>query len=83
VLDLEISAAETQLEASASSKSALETLFEGNKWMIIANTLTGVLHWDLVRASFVRASHSDTYAYWISVQSAIGRMVTFPVADNQ
>ncbi|TEB06349.1 polysaccharide lyase family 8 protein [Coprinellus micaceus] len=62
VLDLEISAAETQLEASASSKSALETLFEGNKWMIIANTLTGVLHWDL---------------------SAIGRMITFPVADNQ
>ncbi|KAK7058939.1 hypothetical protein VNI00_001563 [Paramarasmius palmivorus] len=46
ILDLEIEAADTQFTANDTSKQALETLFEGDAWMIYRNTLTGILHWD-------------------------------------
>ncbi|RXW22963.1 hypothetical protein EST38_g2892 [Candolleomyces aberdarensis] len=62
VLDLEIAAAGTQFAAGSDSRHALETLFDGHKWMIYANSLTQVLHFDI---------------------STIGRMITFPVVDNQ
>ncbi|KAJ2927182.1 hypothetical protein H1R20_g9933, partial [Candolleomyces eurysporus] len=62
VLDLEIASAGTQFAAGSDSRHALETLFDGNKWMIYANSLTQVLHFDI---------------------STIGRMITFPVVDNQ
>jgi hypothetical protein len=28
--------------------AAFSSLFDGNKWMIFYNTVTGVLHWDYV-----------------------------------
>ncbi|KAL0579357.1 hypothetical protein V5O48_002633 [Marasmius crinis-equi] len=49
VLDLEIAAAGTQFAANETSKSAMETLFDGDLWMIYRNTRTGTLHWDFVR----------------------------------
>ena len=48
-MDLEIAAAGTQFEAGSESRHALETLFDGHKWMIYANSLTKVLHFDIVR----------------------------------
>ncbi|KAH8823240.1 polysaccharide lyase family 8 protein [Flagelloscypha sp. PMI_526] len=47
VLALETAASGTQWAASDENKAAVETLFDGNRWMIIRNTLTNVLHWDL------------------------------------
>ncbi|ESK88903.1 polysaccharide lyase family 8 protein [Moniliophthora roreri MCA 2997] len=46
ILDLEIEAADTQFAANDTSKHALETLFDGDAWMIYRNTQTGTLHWD-------------------------------------
>ncbi|KAF9531953.1 polysaccharide lyase family 8 protein [Crepidotus variabilis] len=45
-LGLEIEAAGTGYTASASSRQAFATLFEGDRWMIYRNTVTGTLHWD-------------------------------------
>jgi hypothetical protein len=52
VLRMEIDAAGTEFAADATGRAALETQFDGNKWMITRNTVTGVLHWDLVRREF-------------------------------
>ncbi|KAG1833845.1 polysaccharide lyase family 8 protein [Suillus variegatus] len=46
VLDLETEAAGTQFAANATSRTALETLFDGNRWMIFRNVQTNVSHWD-------------------------------------
>ncbi|KAJ3576650.1 hypothetical protein NP233_g291 [Leucocoprinus birnbaumii] len=46
VVDLETEAAQTQFAANSDSQSALATLFDGDRWMIFRNSLTGVLHWD-------------------------------------
>jgi hypothetical protein len=46
VVDLEVEAGGTQFEATPASKTALATLFDGDRWMIYTNVLTGVLHWD-------------------------------------
>ncbi|KAJ3574860.1 hypothetical protein NP233_g1480 [Leucocoprinus birnbaumii] len=46
VLDLEISAAQTQFAAPPDSQSAFASLFDGDRWMLFRNTLTQVLHWD-------------------------------------
>ncbi|KAG0708897.1 polysaccharide lyase family 8 protein [Suillus ampliporus] len=46
VLNLETEAAETQFTANATSKTAFETLFDGDRWMIFRNVQTNVLHWD-------------------------------------
>jgi hypothetical protein len=48
VLGLEIDAGGTTFAAGSDSQNAFATLFEGNQWMILRNTLTGVLHWDFV-----------------------------------
>ncbi|KAJ7293615.1 polysaccharide lyase family 8 protein [Mycena rebaudengoi] len=45
-IDLEIAASGTQFEATPASQEALATLFDGDRWMIYRNTLTGTLHWD-------------------------------------
>ncbi|RDB19288.1 Chondroitinase-AC [Hypsizygus marmoreus] len=62
VLDIETYAAGTEFAADTASQSAFATLMEGNRWMIIRNTVTGVLHWDF---------------------SALGRFISFPIADKQ
>ncbi|KAF8807439.1 polysaccharide lyase family 8 protein [Phlegmacium glaucopus] len=46
VLDLEVEGGGTMFAAGSDSQNAFATLFEGNRWMIFRNTLTGVLHWD-------------------------------------
>ncbi|KAF9563105.1 polysaccharide lyase family 8 protein [Agrocybe pediades] len=46
VVDLEVEAGGTSFAAGPDSQNALATLFDGDKWMIYINTLTGVLHWD-------------------------------------
>ncbi|KAG1755247.1 polysaccharide lyase family 8 protein [Suillus paluster] len=46
VLDLETEAGGTQFAANATSKTALEILFDGDRWMIFRNVQTNVLHWD-------------------------------------
>ncbi|KAF8638137.1 hypothetical protein AX16_010567 [Volvariella volvacea WC 439] len=46
LLDMEIEAAGTRFTSSQAQQSAFGTLFNGNRWMIVYNTLTSVLHWD-------------------------------------
>ncbi|KAJ7689202.1 polysaccharide lyase family 8 protein [Mycena rosella] len=46
VVDLEVEAGGTQFQATPASQTALATLFDGDRWMIYRNALTGVLHWD-------------------------------------
>jgi len=48
VVQLELEGAVTQYSAPEDSRRTVETLMDGNAWMIIGNTITGVLHWDLV-----------------------------------
>lgn len=48
VLDFELEAAGTQFQASGASRTAFETLWTGNVWMIYRNIFTNVLHWDFV-----------------------------------
>ncbi|KAJ7492581.1 polysaccharide lyase family 8 protein [Mycena latifolia] len=45
-VDLEVEAGGTQFEATSASRDALATLFDGDRWMIYRNVITGVLHWD-------------------------------------
>lgn len=49
VLQYEIEAGGTQFEGPTASRSAFETLWQANPWMIFRNTGTNVLHWDFVR----------------------------------
>ncbi|GLB36185.1 putative polysaccharide lyase family 8, N terminal alpha-helical domain [Lyophyllum shimeji] len=46
ILDVEIEAAGTEFAANSTSQTALTTLFDGSRWMIYRNAVTGVLHWD-------------------------------------
>ncbi|KAF8168065.1 polysaccharide lyase family 8 protein [Crassisporium funariophilum] len=46
ILDLEVEAGGTTFAAGADSQNAFATLFDGHRWMIFRNSLTGVLHWD-------------------------------------
>ncbi|KAJ7900391.1 polysaccharide lyase family 8 protein [Mycena olivaceomarginata] len=46
IVDLEVEAGGTQFQVSPAGQTAFATLFDGDAWMIYANTLTGVLHWD-------------------------------------
>ncbi|KAJ7788461.1 polysaccharide lyase family 8 protein [Mycena olivaceomarginata] len=48
IVDLEVEAGGTQFQVSPAGQTAFATLFDGDAWMIYANTLTGVLHWDFV-----------------------------------
>ncbi|PBK77244.1 galactose mutarotase-like protein [Armillaria solidipes] len=45
-LELELAALGTQLSAGSDSKNALARLYEGSRWMIFYNAVSGVLHWD-------------------------------------
>ena len=49
VMALEIEAGGTEFAANETGIDAFETFWEGSQWMVVYNTLTGVLHWDLVR----------------------------------
>ncbi|KZV63214.1 polysaccharide lyase family 8 protein [Peniophora sp. CONT] len=62
VMALEIEAGGTEFAANETGIEAFETFWEGNMWMVVCNTVTKVLHWDL---------------------SVVGRMISFPVFDNQ
>ncbi|KAI9453991.1 polysaccharide lyase family 8 protein [Russula earlei] len=46
ILELQIDAAGTQLEANVTFQGAFETLIDADQWMIYRNVLTDVLHWD-------------------------------------
>ncbi|KAG6915305.1 hypothetical protein DXG01_012228 [Tephrocybe rancida] len=46
IIGAEIEAAGSEFAADSTSQAAFGTLFEGNSWMIVRNTLTGVPHWD-------------------------------------
>ncbi|KAH9486902.1 Hyaluronate lyase [Psilocybe cubensis] len=46
LLDLEVEAGGTQFAANSDSQDAFATLFDGDRWMIFRNSITGVLHWD-------------------------------------
>lgn len=48
VLNVELVAAGTQFAAGSVSRSAMNTLFEANRWMVFRNTVNGRLHWDFV-----------------------------------
>jgi hypothetical protein len=61
VLVLEIESAGTMLAAGSDSQNTFATLFEGNRWMIFRNILTGVLHWDLV--SFLLYASRRPFSY--------------------
>lgn len=51
VFDFELEAAGTQFQASGASRSAFETLWAGNVWMVYRNIFTNALHWDFVSFS--------------------------------
>ncbi|KDR85027.1 hypothetical protein GALMADRAFT_52424 [Galerina marginata CBS 339.88] len=46
LLDLEVEAGGTEFAAGSDSQEAFATLFDGDRWMIFINSITGVLHWD-------------------------------------
>lgn len=48
VLGFEVETSGTQFIAGAATRSAVEVLFDADRWMIYRNTLTGVNHWDFV-----------------------------------
>jgi hypothetical protein len=48
IIGFDLEAAGTEFAASPSGQAALATQFEGNRWMIIQNSVTGVQHWDFV-----------------------------------
>ncbi|KAJ6604690.1 polysaccharide lyase family 8 protein, partial [Mycena vulgaris] len=61
VVDLEVEAGGTQFEATPASQTALATLFDGDRWMIYRNVLTGVLHWDFsVLGRFISFPTADS-----------------------
>ncbi|KAF9481396.1 polysaccharide lyase family 8 protein [Pholiota conissans] len=46
LLDLEVESGGTMFAANSDSQNAFATLFDGDRWMIFRNSITGVLHWD-------------------------------------
>ncbi|KAI0361658.1 polysaccharide lyase family 8 protein [Trametes cingulata] len=46
LFSFEIEAGGTQFQAGSDSRTALETLVDGDQWMIYRNIFTNVLHWD-------------------------------------
>ncbi|THV04916.1 chondroitin AC/alginate lyase [Dendrothele bispora CBS 962.96] len=63
VVDLELEAANTQFSAPPDSRQAMETLFGGDAWMAVLNTVTGTLHWDLsVVGRFISFPVADNQA---------------------
>ncbi|KAF8626538.1 hypothetical protein AX15_004841 [Amanita polypyramis BW_CC] len=63
VLDFEVEASGTQFTANSTVRTAFETLFDGNRWMIYRNALTGVNHWDFsVVGRFIAFAVADDQA---------------------
>ncbi|KAH9918354.1 polysaccharide lyase family 8 protein [Epithele typhae] len=63
VIALEITAGGTEFAAGDDSKSAFETLMDGNLWMIYKNIKTGILHWDFsVTGRMITFAVSDEQA---------------------
>ncbi|KAJ7103495.1 polysaccharide lyase family 8 protein [Mycena belliarum] len=61
-VDLEVEAAGTQFGATSLYRDALTTLFDGDRWMIYRNVLTGVLHWDFsVLGRFIAFPRNDFF----------------------
>ncbi|KAF8232548.1 polysaccharide lyase family 8 protein [Tricholoma matsutake] len=59
----ELEAAGTEFAANAQSQAAFGTLFDGNRWMIFRNVVTGVLHWDYsVLGRFISFPVADNQA---------------------
>ena len=48
IFSFEIEAGGTQFQADSDSRAAVETLVDGDQWMIYRNVITDVLHWDFV-----------------------------------
>ncbi|KAH9849787.1 polysaccharide lyase family 8 protein [Lenzites betulinus] len=46
LFSFEIEAGGTQFQAASDARTALETLVDGDQWMIYRNIFTNVLHWD-------------------------------------
>ena len=80
VLAFELEAGGTEFQASGDSRSAFETLWDGNQWMIYRNIFTNTLHWDFVS---IALHFNLTLVLNKASQSVLGRFITFPVADNQ
>ncbi|KAJ3548404.1 hypothetical protein NM688_g5302 [Phlebia brevispora] len=63
VFDFELEAAGTQFQASGASRTAFETLWTGNPWMVYRNIFTNVLHWDFsVLGRFISFPVADNQA---------------------
>ncbi|KAH9918355.1 polysaccharide lyase family 8 protein [Epithele typhae] len=63
VIALEITAGGTEFAAGDDSKSAFETLMDGNLWMIYKNIKTSILHWDFsVTGRMITFAVSDEQA---------------------
>lgn len=80
LLDLELEAGGTQFAANQSSQIAFATLFDGDAWMIYQNVVTKVLHWDFVRPTCL---FCPAFLLISTMQSALGRFISFPVIDSQ
>ncbi|KAF8198911.1 polysaccharide lyase family 8 protein [Pholiota molesta] len=46
LLGLQVEAGGTMFAATSDSQNAFATLFDGDRWMVFRNSVTGVLHWD-------------------------------------
>ncbi|KIK62001.1 polysaccharide lyase family 8 protein [Collybiopsis luxurians FD-317 M1] len=63
VLDLELIAAGTQYSGNTTTINTMETIFNGDAWMIYQNEVTGVLHWDFsVLGRFISFPVADKQA---------------------
>lgn len=67
MFDFEIEAGGTQFQAGTDSRIALETLVDGDQWMIYRNIFTNVLHWDFVGA------FTNAYISYISLMMSLER----------
>ncbi|KAF9531952.1 polysaccharide lyase family 8 protein [Crepidotus variabilis] len=63
ILDIELVSAGTTYAASTNSQKAFGTLYDADRWMVIQNVMTGVLHWDLsVIGRFISFPVADSQA---------------------
>ncbi|TBU65040.1 polysaccharide lyase family 8 protein [Dichomitus squalens] len=65
LFEFEIEAAGTQFQAGPDTQTALETLVDGDQWMVFRNIFTNVLHWDFsvlgrLLTDPVSAKHADS-----------------------
>lgn len=59
---------DTEFAASGESREAVEILLDANRWMIIQNAITKVMHWDLVGCLLlVKSSFYPTPSLYLDV----------------